>query len=209
MQTTNISDKNSIKELILLKSKEILLSKGKEGLSIRNIAADINYSPATIYLHYKDKDAIMHDLMGQGFDMLESYLKDAFVEEELEKKMKKIGIAYVNFAIDHKDWYDLMFNSPSPMKHMEKSKEDWDKGAQMFDNFTKYCQSYLDERDIIDTTAEILALQLWSSVHGLIQLWQTDRLKIIYAPDYQKLLFTTLESLHNSIFCHHSRKNDK
>jgi AcrR family transcriptional regulator len=199
---TEVFDKTDLKELILQTSKDILIQEGKEGLSIRKIAGRISYSPATIYLYYKDKDAIMHDLMRKGFDRLESYLEVAYDDENLEEKMRKMGRAYVKFAIENKDWYDLMFNSSSPMKHMEKSKEEWDKGAQMFDIMTQACQSYINKYAVKKMNANILALQLWCSVHGLIHLWQTDRLKIVEVDDYNSLLETTLDSIHNSLFIH-------
>ena len=49
-------EKLELKELILLKAKELVDKEGYEALSIRKIAAAAEYSPATIYLYFKDKD---------------------------------------------------------------------------------------------------------------------------------------------------------
>jgi AcrR family transcriptional regulator len=193
-------EKLELRELILESSKNILLSQGKEGLSIRKIAAQVEYSPATIYLYFKDKDAILHELMEKGFDILSSYMLDGFNETDPAKRLHKIGVSYILFALDHKDWYDLMFNSSRPMKHMEKAKEDWDKGVQMFDFLTRTCQDYIDKEQRTFLKADILALQMWSSVHGLINLASTCRLDIVRVGDTKELLLETMDSIYNSLF---------
>lgn len=193
-------EKLELRDLILEASKGILLKSGKEGLSIRKIAAEIEYSPATIYLYYTDKDAILHDLMERGFEQLGHYMLPCWSESDPGKRIWMIGQAYVRFAMDHKDWYDLMFNSASPMKHIEKCKEDWDAGVQMFDTLVETCRLYVETSHRKHLKPEILALQLWASVHGLVNLAQTERLDIVRSGDASDLILETLESIYLSIF---------
>ena len=60
-------EKNELRELILLKAKEIIIREGQEKLSLRKIANEIEYSPATIYLYFQDKDEILYQMMDKGF----------------------------------------------------------------------------------------------------------------------------------------------
>ena len=53
-------EKQELREKILEKAKEILIKEGQDNLSIRNIATAIEYSPATIYLYFQDKDEIVY-----------------------------------------------------------------------------------------------------------------------------------------------------
>ncbi|MEI6899671.1 MAG: helix-turn-helix domain-containing protein, partial [Bacteroidota bacterium] len=65
-------ERQELKDLILSAAKSLFIEKGIDETSIRNIAERIEYSPATIYLYFKDKDEILHELHSQGFQELGS-----------------------------------------------------------------------------------------------------------------------------------------
>lgn len=193
-------ERAELKELILESAKKILLASGKDGLSIRKIAKDIEYSPATIYLYFKDKDEILHELMEMGFKRMNHYMFQAFNESDAVRRIHSIGTAYVKFGLENKDWYDLMFNSDKPMKHIEKCMEDWDQGMAMFNFLTLTCKEAIQNQSLHHLNERILALQLWSCVHGLVNLAQTERLEIVERNQTKELITQTLESMLISIF---------
>ena len=193
-------DRAELKDLILESAKIILLNQGQEGLSIRKIADAIEYSPATIYLYFKDKDEILHELMEMGFKLMNKYMLDAFSEANPVKRIQGIGRAYIKFGLENKDWYDLMFNSDKPMKHIEKCREDWDEGMAMFDFLAQTCNEAIHILNLKGVDDRILALHLWSCVHGLVNLAQTERLEIVEQNNTRQLLERTLESMMNTIF---------
>ena len=51
-------DREDMRRLILGAARQLFLEQGYEKTSIRNIADVIEYSPATIYLYYKDKNEL-------------------------------------------------------------------------------------------------------------------------------------------------------
>ncbi len=193
-------DRAELKDLILEASKTILLKQGKEGLSIRKIADMIEYSPATIYLYFKDKDEILHELMEIGFKLMNKYMATSFSEEDPVKRIQGIGKAYIKFGLENSDWYDLMFNSDKPMKHLEKCREDWDEGMALFDFLSLSCKEAIQKLTLKEVDERILALHLWSCVHGLVNLAQTERLEIVEQNNTKELLEKTLESMMSTIF---------
>lgn len=193
-------EKAELKDLILLAAKNILLDQGQEGLSIRKIADAIEYSPATIYLYFKDKDEILHELMEMGFKLMNTYMAESFGFDDPVKRIHEIGNAYIKFGLENKDWYDLMFNSDKPMKHIEKCMEDWDEGMAMFDFLTKSCNEAIQKLNLKGLDERILALHLWSCVHGLVNLAQSERLEIVERNNTQALLKKTLDSVMVTIF---------
>ncbi|MBI5233035.1 MAG: helix-turn-helix transcriptional regulator [Deltaproteobacteria bacterium] len=52
-------EKKEMRGLILETAMELFLDEGFENVSLRRRADKIEYSPATIYLYYKDKDEIL------------------------------------------------------------------------------------------------------------------------------------------------------
>jgi AcrR family transcriptional regulator len=199
-------EKLELSDKILEASKKILLRYGKEGLSIRKIAAEIEYSPGTIYTYFKDKDAILHELMERGFDILDKLMVDSYKEISPENRLLKIAYAYMQFALKHKDWYDLMFNSASPMKHIASCREDWDKGMRMFAYLTSTCEEFIKSKSRKELKPEILALQLWSNIHGLANLAQTGRLEIVRSGEIAGLISETIESISVSVLNYSGRQ---
>lgn len=193
-------EKAELKELILETAKKILLKSGKQGLSIRKIAKEIEYSPATLYIYFKDKDEILHELMEMGFMRMNTYMVHAFGTMDPVERIYEIGKAYVKFGLEQKDWYDLMFNSDEPMKHMEKCREDWDDGMALFNILTISCREAIQKHGLHQFNEQILALQLWSCVHGLVNLAQSERLEIIQHKDSRELIDSVMESMMQTIF---------
>ena len=60
-------EKHDMRELILKAAHQIFVDKSFEEVSIRNIADEIEYSPATIYLYFKDKNEIFYALHTEAF----------------------------------------------------------------------------------------------------------------------------------------------
>ncbi|MBK8515289.1 MAG: TetR/AcrR family transcriptional regulator [Saprospiraceae bacterium] len=193
-------DKAELKDTILEAAKSILLKHGIKGLSIRKIANNVEYSPATIYLYFKDKDEIMHELMEMGFKLMNSYMSESISELDPVKRINGIGKAYIKFGLEKKDWYDLMFNSEKPMKHIEKCLEEWDEGMAMFALLAATCKQAIDKLGLQGVNERILALHLWSCVHGLVNLAQTERLEIVEKNNAKELLEKTLDSMMKTIF---------
>ena len=78
--------------------------------------------------------------------------------------------------------------------------QDWDEGMSMFSFLTETCKAAIDKLGLVDYDEQLLALQLWSSVHGLVNLALTDRLAIVEKYDGQTLIEKTLEANMISIF---------
>src|SRR5215216_5211353 len=67
--------KEELRALILDGAKKLFVKKGIEATTIRNIADAVDYSIGTVYVYFKDKNAILHALHTQGFVQLGSDFK--------------------------------------------------------------------------------------------------------------------------------------
>lgn len=172
-------EKLELKERILLTAKDLLLAEGYDQLSIRKIAAAIEYSPATIYLYFQDKDEIMHELMNMGFGLMAQSLAEAFQIQDPAKRILKIGEGYVYFGLNNPEWYELMFHSEKPIKHIARCEEHWGHGLSLFEFLIQSCREAISKGQCRSTDPEALALQLWSTVHGLVSLHHAKRLEVV------------------------------
>lgn len=172
--------------LILDAARKIFLEKGYEGTSIRNIAEEIEHSPGTIYLYFKDKDDIFHALHTEGFSrMLQKMEPLRFVADPFER-LTALGRVYLEFAKDNRDYYDLMFVTESPLKH-EKEEGKWVMGDRTLDalkDVIRDCQSVgrFKGKDV-----DYLSFIIWSGVHGMATLYTRDRC-VSYLQDPELLM---------------------
>src|SRR5688572_92572 len=82
-------------------ARELFVSEGYEGVSMRRIAEMVEYSPTAIYFHFKDKDALVRELCDCDFLALaEQFTGAAQIENPIER-LKATGLAYAAFGIEH------------------------------------------------------------------------------------------------------------
>jgi len=169
--------KEELKGDILKAAKELFMEKGFEATSIRNIAEKIEYSPATVYLYYKDKDEIMHALHQEGFKMLVDYFTPLYTIAQPFERLKALGNAYIKFSLDHPEMYKLIFVMEEPMDHVANCKDEtWDEGEGAYDvlfNTVAQCQQagYFTQ---LETHG--LSFTIWSTMHGLCTLRSSGHL---------------------------------
>jgi AcrR family transcriptional regulator len=60
-------EREALREKILTTAIEVIAQSGHEALTIRKLAREIEYSPRTIYLYFEDKDALLRDVVEEGF----------------------------------------------------------------------------------------------------------------------------------------------
>ena len=91
-------EKEDMRSLILDAARKVFLEKGYSQTSIRNIAEEMEYSPGTIYLYFKDKDEVFHALHEEGFRrMLEKMQPLEHVPDPFER-LRAMGRVYLEFA---------------------------------------------------------------------------------------------------------------
>lgn len=166
--------KSDLKQKILDAAKTLFMKHGYEATTIRKIAAEIEFSPTTIYLYYKDKSDIVYALHREGFRLLaERFVSLAEVEHPFER-LKAMGRAYIRFAMEKSDFYELMFVMKEPLSFLEAHCDDvegvWEEGFQVFEFLRltiEQCKNagYFQQVDTLD-----FSLLVWSTVHGLCTL---------------------------------------
>ena len=55
-------DRQAVRSKILDAARDLFAAEGYDAVTMRRIAEAIEYSPTTIYLHFKDKDALIREL---------------------------------------------------------------------------------------------------------------------------------------------------
>ena len=101
--------KQALRERILDAARRIVMREGFAALSMRKIADAIEYSPATLYLHFASRDEIAQALCAEGYaQLLQTFVPLAGIADPAER-LKALGRAYVAFGVVHPETYRLIF----------------------------------------------------------------------------------------------------
>jgi AcrR family transcriptional regulator len=95
--------------MILDAAREIIATKGIDGLSMRGLARRIDYSPAGLYEYFAGKDEIIDAVCDQGHQRLFDYLDQVDKSLAPTEYIQAVGLAYIRFALENRDHFLLMF----------------------------------------------------------------------------------------------------
>lgn len=97
-------EKEQMKELILEAASSIIAEDGLDRLSIRKIAARIEYSPSIIYHYFKDKEEIINTVMQSGYQKIVQSVSSAKLKSlSGEERLKEMTRSYINAALSMPD----------------------------------------------------------------------------------------------------------
>ena len=168
-------EKEDLRKSILNAAREVFLEKGYEATSIRTIAEKIEYSPTTIYLYYKDKDAILYALHCEGFCLLNAQMAVlAHVADPFERLLA-MGRIYIDFAMKNEGLYDLMFIQKAPIDAIESDDKAWLEGKSAFDGLRHTIEECVAKGYFHFKDPEVSAYVIWSTMHGMCALQNRNR----------------------------------
>lgn len=189
-------EKEELKALILSVAKKLFAEKGIEQTTIRSIAKEIEYSVGTVYLYFKDKNEILHELHTQGFTKLGGEMRILFHVSDPMERLKALGRTYMNFALENTQMYDLMFNMKAPMEFIkEHESQEWNEGVGTFDALRRTIKDCMDHGYFQGHHLESLSFAIWSSVHGMCSLYIRERVKAATGQEPQQLMHDAYEDL--------------
>jgi AcrR family transcriptional regulator len=169
-------EKNETRDKILAAARELFAKEGYEAVSMRKIAEAIEYSPTAIYVHFKDKRALMDELCRVDFGSMAQDFQYARAVDDPIERLRVLGEGYVQFAVQRPNHFRLMFLTPGV--HPEELTPDCveGKGDPSQDGYA-ILQTTVREgiaqgrfRPVLSANAELLVQTFWAGVHGVASI---------------------------------------
>ena len=169
-----------IRQAIIKSAVEIIHHEGVAALSIRRIADAIDYSPASIYEYYPNKDAIFAAVCLEGFAKLTAALQDYSATADPRVATRECGVQYVRFALANPDYFLLMFSSAGmqPNHNIEESLEAQLLRSPAFMVIHRHIHALVEAGFCVVTPSYgvfQIALSAWQMVHGIAMLALTTQ----------------------------------
>jgi len=98
---------------ILSAAGRLFAQKGFDAVSIREIAKEAGCSHTTLYIYFKDKEALLHELSVGPLEGLHQQLREVLDDKSLapREKAKRLGSRFVQFCLEHRTMYSLFFTT--------------------------------------------------------------------------------------------------
>jgi AcrR family transcriptional regulator len=173
--TRRKQQQDELRAKILDAARELFVAHGVEAVSMRKVAEKIGYTATTLYNHFEDKDALLRALCEADFGALdESFARIGRISNPIER-LRKLGQAYIEFALRYPSHYRFMFMTPHPPRDVEEPcaqahHGDPDQDAYAFVRATivEALAAGLFRDDYQDP--DLLSQVFWSGVHGVAAL---------------------------------------
>ena len=158
-----------MRKRILKAAMKLFLNKGYDNVTMRNIAAEIKYSPGTIYRYFTDKNEIFFTLRCEGFALFDKAMKADRQSSDPLDRLRQGFELYTNFALKHPKYYDIMFLMEAPIERASERTE-WSNTTGSFDILRKDIRLAIEAGIICDDNIDRVAFSMWSLMHGALAL---------------------------------------
>jgi AcrR family transcriptional regulator len=161
------------KQAILQAARDIINEKGADGLSLREIANRIDYSPSSLYEYFTSKDEIIAAVCVEGFEQLSNYLNRVPIDLPPTERLLELGMAYLDFAKNNPEYFMLIFTT---IPSNEVPLTDLVEGDSPYDILRQAVQDIVEAENVNlppEYTVDDLAYIKWAQVHGMAMLQRT------------------------------------
>lgn len=177
--TEREAQREDLRERIVEAARDIVGEEGLDALSMRALGGRIGYSPATIYLHFRDKDELLRSVLEEGFKRL-----GVAVAEELAKGPAEVSTlehlaatarGYARFALENTGYFRAMFEMPG-VAHMQDCPEPCGAGAMSRESAVSLLRRAQADGHLGEGDPERVVVLGWGLMHGLTSLYLSGHL---------------------------------
>jgi AcrR family transcriptional regulator len=176
---------------------EILAEEGGGALSLRKVASRAGVSHAAPYAHFADRQDLIAAISTEGFRQLYERIR-AVVEanpHDLANRLVEVAWAYVQFAMQNSSLFKVMFSGI--LEEENKYPEFVNISHKNFLELVYLVQECQQAGLFRPGPADVLALSVWSLVHGFVSLLLEKQIShtILESTPIKELLCQTLNQI--------------
>jgi AcrR family transcriptional regulator len=168
-------ERDELQERILSAARELFVKEGYEAVSMRKIAAAIDYTAPALYTHFKDKTELMKELCRRDFAEFDEGLLQLAAIADPVVRILAAGMGYVQNGLKRPHHYRLMFMTPpppdlkmDPTEVAQFNQPDHSGYALLRQTVKEAVEAGRLRPELKDP--EAIAQILWAGVHGIVSL---------------------------------------
>ncbi len=198
--------REDLRERVVEAARDIVGEEGLDALSMRALGLRVGCSPATIYLHFQDKDELLRSVMEEGFKRLA-----VTVQEELGKldpalsavdRLTATARGYARFALENTGYFRAMFKMPGVARldccpGSGDGAAETGSGLLSYEGAAELLRQAQSESGTSRMAPDRAAVVGWGLMHGLTSLYLSGHLAghVSSHEEFMDLIESALEAL--------------
>lgn len=174
-----------LRELILDAAQDIIQAQGLAGLSAREIARRIEYSPGTIYNMFENLDDVVLHVEARVLEALDKRLSALLHDGNATDRVNRLAQAYLAFTHEQPRLWNLLFEHHLPatasLPSWYQQKLEGLMGRVEEALAPLFAQGHEADR-------QRAARVLWAGVHGITSLSTADKLSVVTTESANRLV---------------------
>lgn len=180
-----------LRELVLRSTCEIIEQDGLAGVSAREIARRIGYSPGTLYNLFESLDDLVSQVEALLLEALDRRLSELPADNSPGKRLTKIAQTYLEFSRERPKLWNLITqheppNSMVPPWYSEKIE----RLVGHIERALAGCVPQQTDSQTLNRSARVL----WAGLHGIASLSTTEKLSSITSNSVEHLVDDFVET---------------
>lgn len=153
--------------------RDLLAERGLEGLSMRAVAGRVGVSATAIYNYFENKQALLDRVVLSGWSRFEAYLQAAVADRDRGslERLYALGGAYIRFALENQEYFKVLFTMRT--EHPRDIAELPAEGGYLM--LREAVEEAMGAGRLRREDPDLVALYLWTHVHGLVTLFMACR----------------------------------
>lgn len=147
-------------------AREILVNEGLHAVSLRRVAGSLGVTAPALYAHVIDKRDLLQGIVEQEIDALLASFDGIGAADPIDR-LRQMGLAYVDYGLHNPDLFRAMFLF-RPELTAEPRNEEPALGHCVQGAFQTAVQRAVEEGSFVDVDAELAALTIWTTAHGVV-----------------------------------------
>jgi AcrR family transcriptional regulator len=164
-----IREREDVRRQIMDAARKLFARDGYDAVSMRRVAEQIEYSPTTIYLYFKDKAELLEKVCEESFAKLIEKLEAIRRTAKNPLDFARRGIrAYIDFGLDHPNHYQVTFMVSHREIAMDRYRDHM--GQRAFDYLRRTVVECMNAGLIRKVDPELASQAVWAGTHGITSL---------------------------------------
>lgn len=166
MSTPYTETSQQTRAKVIAAARSLYLEEGVEALSMRRIASLAGLGTMTAYRHFANKEALLAEIAGAGFELFSTYFYRALEGPTPAARLWLCGEQFLAFALEHPRYYEAMFTFPIP--ELEAVAET--SASRRMSAAHQFLEDRVREVVAAPEEAGPVALSLFALCHGMVAL---------------------------------------